>query len=127
MSYKALTNVLKLVFILSHGQVTVEREFSVNSGMLFDNIKEFSLILHCLIKDYLVLQNLKLHEVNIQTEMIQSVCSSHLIYLEEQKLQKKKAEDTQLCLLNDEIALLHDKKNVLKELCNITTKSLWST
>ena len=107
--------------------MTVEREFSVNSGMLFDNMKESSLILHCLVKDYLVLQNLKLHEVNIQTETIQSVCSSHLIYLEEQKLQKKKAEDTQLRLLNDEIALLHDKKNVLKELCNITTKSLWST
>ena len=53
--------------------------------------------------------------------MIQSVRSSHtkyLIYLEEQKQKKrKKVEDTQLCLLNHEITMLDDKKNVLKELC----------
>ena len=52
--------------------------------------------------------------------MIQSVCSSqikYLIYLEEQK-QQKKVEDAQLCLLNNKVVMIDSKKNVVKESCN---------
>ena len=58
-SCKALANVLKLIFTLSHGQPTVEGGFSTNSSILFDNMKECSLILWCLMQDYLVSRNLK--------------------------------------------------------------------
>ena len=72
-TYKAFSKVLMFIVTLNHGQTAVERGFSINSGMLFDNMKELSLTSRRLVKDYLVSQHLKPHQVCIPTEMIQSV------------------------------------------------------
>ena len=43
-SYKSLFSVVKLILILSHGQATVERGFSVNKEVEVENLKEHTLV-----------------------------------------------------------------------------------
>ena len=50
--YEALWEVFKLLLILSHGQASVERGFSVNRQIMVENMKEHSFIGQRLIQDY---------------------------------------------------------------------------
>ena len=50
--YGKCWTVFKIVFTLSHGQVAVEREFSVNKELLFENLQQTSVISQRLIYDY---------------------------------------------------------------------------
>ena len=43
--------VLQLIFVLSHGQASVERGFSLNKGVLNDNMTELSIIPRQVVKD----------------------------------------------------------------------------
>ena len=47
-SYKSLFSVVKLILVLSHGQARVERGFSVNKEVEVENLKEHTLVAHCL-------------------------------------------------------------------------------
>ena len=43
-SYQDVWNIFKMVFLLSHGQASIERGFSVNKHLLVENYKTQSLI-----------------------------------------------------------------------------------
>ena len=45
--------VIKLVLTLSHGQASIERGFSVNQNLVFENLKESSLIAQIIIYDHM--------------------------------------------------------------------------
>ena len=60
-NYKNLAFILKIVFTLSHGQVAVERGFSVNQTVLDVNMQENSLIACKLIRNHMSSNNLKPH------------------------------------------------------------------
>ena len=51
-SYKSLFSVVKLILILSHGQATVERSFSVNKEVEVENLKEHTLVAQRIVCDH---------------------------------------------------------------------------
>jgi len=51
-SYSKLWNVVKMLLVLSHGQATVERGFSINKQVETDNLTEQSLVAKRTICDY---------------------------------------------------------------------------
>ena len=51
-SYKSLFSVVKLILILSHGQATVERGFSVNKEVEVENLKEHTLVAERIVCDH---------------------------------------------------------------------------
>ena len=93
--YKELASVLKILFTISHGQASVERGFSLNKAILKDNIEQMSVISQRLIKDHLIMRNVKPHTIEISNQLILDVKSSRMkykSYLEEQKKCKKLQE-----------------------------------
>ena len=120
-NYKVLSKVLILVFALGRGQASIERGFSINSNMLSENVKEKSLFSRRTIKDFMMSNKLKAHQVQITIEMIRASRSASLkykMYLEEKiKLQAKEKKDDVLVLLDQKISGLEEKKKVLSEVC----------
>ena len=51
-SYKSLFSVVKLILILSHGQATVERGFSVNKEVEVQNLKQYTLVAQRIVCDH---------------------------------------------------------------------------
>ena len=51
-SYKSPFSVVKLILILSHGQATVERGFSVNKEVEVENLKEHTLVAQRIVCDH---------------------------------------------------------------------------
>ena len=51
--YAGLAEFLKLVFVISHGQASVERGFNINAQHARTNIKEESLFARRIVVDYL--------------------------------------------------------------------------
>ena len=84
-------------------------------------MKEKSLISHRTIKDFMVSNKLKAHEVEINNEMIKAVHSASLKYknyIEENRMfQAKEKENSVMMLLDQEISGLKEKKKVLSEVC----------
>ena len=63
--YPDLASAAKLVFTLSHGQASVERRFSVNKAIINDNISTDCIVGKRLVRDYMLMNNLKPHNVQI--------------------------------------------------------------
>ena len=118
-NYRVLSKVLIFIFTLGHEQASIERDFSINSNKLSENMKEISLVSRRIITDFMVSNKLKTHQVEINTEIIKAVRSASLkykTYLEEnRKLQAKVKENNVTMLLDQEILGLEEKKNVLSE------------
>ncbi|CAM1305632.1 Uncharacterised protein r2_g1549 [Pycnogonum litorale] len=53
-SYKELWTVIRLLLLLSHGQATVERGFSINKEITTTNISEQTLVVRRVIKDHIL-------------------------------------------------------------------------
>ena len=89
--------------------------------MLSENMKEISLVSCHIVKDFMVSNKLKAHQVEINMEMIKAVRSVSLKYktcLEEnRKLQAKEEENNVVMLLDQEILGLEENKKVLQEVC----------
>ena len=107
--------------MLGHGQASIERGFSINSNVLSENMKEILFVSGRNIKDFIVSNKLKAHQVEINIEMIKAVRSASLkykMYLEEKrKLQAKQKENNVIMLLDQEILVLEEKKKVLSKVC----------
>ena len=71
-----LSSVLKIFFVLTHGQASVEHGFSINKSMFENNITEAYVMSHRLIKDYLSSNQLKPKDVKIAQGMVLSVKSA---------------------------------------------------
>ena len=62
--YPELSVVLKIILTLSHGQADVERVFSLNKGTLQTSIGENSIVSKRLVKDHMLTNGLKPHEMD---------------------------------------------------------------
>ena len=78
--YKELASVLKILFTISLGQASVERGFNLNKAILKDNIEQTSVISRRLIKDHLIMRNVKPHTIEIFSKLILDVNSSRMKY-----------------------------------------------
>ena len=72
---------MKIVFVLTQGQASVERGFSINKSMLEDNITEAYIVSHRLVKDYLTSNHLEPKDVKISQDMLLSVKSARQKYM----------------------------------------------
>ena len=68
--YGKCWTVFKIVLTLSHGQVAVEREFSVNKELLFENRQQTSVISQRLIYDYVVDISKSTSEIPLTNKML---------------------------------------------------------
>lgn len=116
--YEDLWSVMKLCFILSHGNASVESGFSVNKHLLVENLLEESLVSQRIICDSI--QHLGgLGNVNINRNMLTSVRSSrrrYQLYLEKKKdmqsqEEKKRVEKRKI---EFELKELEEKRQKLK-------------
>ena len=84
-------------------------------------MKKISLVSCRIIKDFMVSNKLKAHQVEINMEMIKVVHSASLkykTYLEEnRRLRAKEKQNNVIMLLDQEILGLEEKKKVLGEVC----------
>ena len=95
--YKTLTFVIQLVLVLSHDHAAVERGFSLNDKLLFENMKSQSLIGQRCVKDFIVASNYSSHNVHITKNFMSNVKSSsqgYKAYLEEQRKSQEKTEQS---------------------------------
>ena len=96
--------------------------------MLSENMKEISFVSCRIIKDFMVSNKLKAHQVEINMEMMKAVLSATLKYktylTENRKLQAKEKENNVIMLLDQEILGLEEKKNVVSEVCKTYNKEL---
>lgn len=94
-SYQELWEFCKKLLLLSHGQATVERGFSVNKEVETCNMQEDTMIAQRLVCDYVGVCG-GVHKVPISKELLTSAASArsrYRLHLEEQK--RKKITDTQ--------------------------------
>ena len=90
-----LAKLLKMIFVISHGQGSVERGFSHNKTVLQTNIGEISVISKRLVKDYLISKNVLPHQVEVTKEMRTCVSGARQrwqMYLEQNKKDKQTDE-----------------------------------
>ena len=64
--------ILQVIFTISHGQVSVERRFSLNEN-LTDNMDELTIESYRIIKDHLLSSKLPPHAMDITNKMLQHV------------------------------------------------------
>ncbi|KAL7393201.1 hypothetical protein ABVT39_007828 [Epinephelus coioides] len=102
--YPELWAFCKKLLILSHGQATVERGFSINKEVEFDNIQEDTVVTRRLVCDY-IMQHGGVTQVPLTKELLASVAAARARYrvhldterkkrvAEAQALKRKGAED----------------------------------
>lgn len=106
-SYKGLFEVVKLMLVLSHGQSTVERGFSINKEMEVENLKEHTIIAERLVCDHV-------RNVELSKPLLLSVKLSrqrYERYLEDERTKKKtQQEQSKRKSLLEEIDEIKKKK-----------------
>ena len=110
--YGKLWNVVKMLLVLSHGQASVERGFSVNKEIEVENLKDQNLVAQRLVCDHVKVEGGVLN-VAITKPLMVSVAMArnrYEHYLEEQRQTKKSAEQNR------------KRKRVLEELDDIKAK-----
>ena len=99
-----LRKVFKMLIILSHGQAIVERRFSVNGKLLFENLHTESVIAQRHIHDQMRSYDLQVHDLDIARKLLDSVSSARKRYFQSQKerllSKEKSSKDCQLTKLN---------------------------
>ena len=92
-----LKKVVSILLVLSHGQATVERGFSINKDMLVENQKEKSLIALKRVHDHISNLNVPLEDMVISKSLINAMRSAHSRYrasLDREKDEENKREDS---------------------------------
>jgi len=112
-SYKGLFEVVKLLLVLSHGQSTVERGFSINKEMEVENLKEHTIIAERLVCDHV--RNVGgILNVELSKPLLLSVKLSRQRYdryLEDERTKKKtQQEQSKRKSLLEEIDEIKKKK-----------------
>jgi len=115
--------VVKMLLVLSHGQATVEKGFSINKEVVVENQLLESLVARRIIKDHIDLVG-GVGNVDISRTMIISVRSAWARYLnnlmkrekqeQDKKTQKRKAEEDKLSELQ------HDCKRLKTDIAQLT-------
>ena len=107
-----------MLIIMSHGQATVERGFSVNGKLLSENLHTESLIAQRHIHDHMRSYDLQADDLDITHELLDSGSSARKCYFQSQKerslVKEKSSKDCQQAELNEEILKLNTKATLLK-------------
>lgn len=90
--YDNLRILLKKIFILSHGNADLERGFSINKECLVANLEAESLIAQRIVFDSVAAAG-GVHNIVINTAMIQSARNAHSRYKEAQEKKKKEEHE----------------------------------
>lgn len=116
-SFSRLWDVVKFVLVLSHGQASVERGFSINKELIVENQKELSLVAQRLIVEH-VRSVGGVTKVAISKELLLSAGGArqrYHAYLDEQKrVSKQDAVDLKRKELSDELQGLKKKRAILE-------------
>ena len=121
--YPELASVLKIILTLSHGQADVERGFSLNKSSLQTNINENSVVGKRLVKDHMLANNLKPHEI-VFTSQLRKSCrlahSRYIAHLEDmrEKKEKNKVEDAKQ-VMDSEIKNIKSQISDVEKTCNL--------
>ena len=92
-NYKTLSFVVKLVLTLSHGQASVERQFSVNNQVPDNNMQAMIIVLWKHLINHMKANQLTPHSIDISKYLllfVKRASTIYRIYLEEES--KKKAD-----------------------------------
>ena len=95
--YPHLSFVLRLIMTMSHGQSSVERNFSLKNNLEEDNQSEITVVARRICKDHMVSNKVKPHEVVVDKNMLLAVKSARRKYvehLEEEQRNKKTVEES---------------------------------
>ena len=115
--YAALFDIMKVLLVLSHGQASVERGFSVNKEIEVENLHEHSLVAQRIICDHLRAVGGVLN-VPVTKKLLAAAASSrqkYEKYLQEERDKKKTAEEQRKRKhVLDEIEELKEKKKRMK-------------
>ena len=111
--YKKVWSVVRKLLLLSHGQASVERSFSINKKITTQNLSEDTLIAKRAIKDYILhiggLKNLVItNEILNSVQLARRRYSQHL----EEKKQMKTTKDQNSKRKREEDTLLEMKKKL---------------
>ena len=93
--YVSLWYVSKIVMILSHGQSSIERGFTISKEIVDNNLQEKSLISQHLIRDHFASKNIVLHEYKIPQALKKSCKLANVRYklaLEDSKKENAETE-----------------------------------
>ncbi|KAK7157005.1 hypothetical protein R3I94_006916 [Phoxinus phoxinus] len=124
-SYPELSKFCQNILILSHGQATVERGFSVNKQVETCNILEESMEALRLICDKVSACGGVL-KVPLTKELMASVASARSKYRIHLEQERKKKETTRQSLkrkeAEDELEVIKKKRKVLREVCDTLQK-----
>ena len=137
--YPKAWSVIEMALLLSHGQASVERGFSVNKELVVENRQEESLIARRIIKDHIMHVNC-VTDVEITRDMVLAARSARAKYSQcltqqkeqeewQKKEQKRKAENEavhelqhKLKRLKTDISSLLTESAALYEKCEKTGK-----
>lgn len=117
--YSNIWSVVRLVLVLSHGQASVERGFSVNEDMLVPNLKKETLIGLRIVYDTVKSLNIKVSEFKITDEMLK-YCSSaksryNLHILDEKKSQEDENKKRKISAVESEITAARKKLKIFEQ------------
>jgi hypothetical protein len=124
--YDKLWDVMKIVLILSHGQASVERGFSVNKQIETENMKGRTIIAQRIVCEYISVLG-GVTKLDVSKDLLQYAAGARQKwqqFLEDQRRNRNKNnEDLKRKLITDELKELKIKKQRLLEDIESLTKS----
>lgn len=119
--YPQLWAFIQKLLLLSHGQATVERGFSVNRGVEVTNIQEDTIVAHRVVCDYVALHGGVL-KVPLTSGLLSSVVSArsrYRIYLETEKQKKvSEAQGLKRKAVEEKLQELRKRKSSIQEVAD---------
>lgn len=124
--FQHLWKVVKLVLVLSHGQASVEKGFSVNKEVMVENLKEHSLIAQWIIIDHVKHVGGLLNVVYMKELLLSAATARQRydMYLDDQRRVKQDKQKAQKRKgLMEEITEIKGKKKRMEEDIRVLLKS----
>ena len=104
--YSEFCNILELVFVLSHGQMDIERGFSLNKNLLKQNMEALTITSQRKIKDYP-------SKIPEPVQLLQQKCE---VYLQENKSKIKQNEkQKQIALIEEDIDRINERIELVNQ------------
>ena len=121
-----LWSVVRIVLLLSHGQASVERGFSVNKETMSENMAEHTLVAKRVVKDYLLSMGGKVADLKLTPALLSAAVSGRQRYqqfldeekrktVREQGRQKRKADMNELDTMQAEKKRLENSIKALQD------------
>ena len=113
-SFKSCWEIFKIVFTLSHGQVSVERGFSINKELLVENLEEESVVCQRMVYDHVSSIGKPINQIQITSAMMKSCKLAYSRYNTALEANKNKSaqevKDRKRKMKMEEIATVTEKE-----------------